>query len=89
MQYIITFFAVIAGFLIALFLKPQKKKNIKLLLAFSGAFLLSLTVLHLLPELFQEGHHHHHEGEHEHRLPVGLFIMIGILFQIVLEYISK
>jgi zinc transporter ZupT len=89
MQYIITFFAVIAGFLIALFLKPQKKKNIKLLLAFSGAFLLSLTVLHLLPELFQEGHHHHHEGEHEHRLPVGLFIMIGILFQIVLEFFSK
>lgn len=89
MQYIITFFAVIAGFLIALFLKPQKKKNIKLLLAFSGAFLLSLTVLHLLPELFQEDHHHHHEGEHEHRLPVGLFIMIGILFQIVLEFFSK
>jgi zinc transporter ZupT len=89
MQYIITFFAVIAGFLIALFLKPQKKKNIKLLLAFSGAFLLSLTVLHLLPELFQEGHHHHYEGEHEHRLPVGLFIMIGILFQIVLEFFSK
>ncbi len=89
MQYIITFFAVIAGFLIALFLKPQKKKNIKLLLAFSGAFLLSLTVLHLLPELFQEGHHHHHEGEHEDLLPVGLFIMIGILFQIVLEFFSK
>lgn len=89
MQYIITFFAVIAGFLIALFLKPQKKKNIKLLLAFSGAFLLSLTVLHLLPELFQEGHHHHHEDEHEHQLPVGLFIMIGILFQIVLEFFSK
>jgi zinc transporter ZupT len=89
MQYIITFFAVIAGFLIALFLKPQKKKNIKLLLAFSGAFLLSLTVLHLLPELFQESHHHHHEGEGEHRLPVGLFIMIGILFQIVLEFFSK
>ena len=89
MQYIITFFAVIAGFLIALFLKPQKKKNIKLLLAFSGAFLLSLTVLHLLPELFQEEHHHYHEGVHENRLPVGLFIMIGILFQIVLEFFSK
>jgi zinc transporter ZupT len=89
MQYIITFFAVIAGFLVALFLKPQKKKNIKLLLAFSGAFLLSLTVLHLLPELFQEGHHHYHEGVHENHLPVGLFIMIGILFQIVLEFFSK
>ena len=30
MQYIITFSAVIIGFLFALLLKPQKKKNIKL-----------------------------------------------------------
>ena len=52
MQYIITFSAVIIGFLFALLLKPQKKKNIKLLLAFSGAFLLSLTVLHLKSEFF-------------------------------------
>jgi zinc transporter ZupT len=90
MQYIITFSAVILGFLIALFLKPQKKKNIKLLLAFSGAFLLSLTVLHLLPELFSEGHNHVHEGEEAHAtLPVGVFIMIGILFQILLEFFSK
>ena len=90
MQYIITFSAVILGFLIALFLKPQKKKNIKLLLAFSGAFLLSLTVLHLLPELFSEGHNHVHNGEEIHAsLPVGIFIMIGILFQILLEFFSK
>ena len=79
MQYIITFSAVILGFLIALFLKPQKKKNIKLLLAFSGAFLLSLTVLHLLPELFSEGHSHVHEGEETHTtLPVGVFIIQNI-----------
>lgn len=90
MQYIITFLAVILGFLIALFLKPQKKRDIKLLLAFSGAFLLSLTVLHLLPELFQEGHYHVHNSEHNHQtLPVGVFIMIGILFQIMLEFFSK
>lgn len=89
MHYLITFIAVILGFLIALFLKPQKKRNIKLLLAFSGAFLLSLTVLHLLPELFEESHHEH-EGEVVHStIPVGVFIMIGILFQIILEFFSK
>ena len=83
MHYIITFTAVILGFFIALFLKPQKKKNIKLLLAFSGAFLLSLTVLHLLPELFSTGHNHIHKKEATPTtIPVGLFIMIGILFQI-------
>ncbi len=89
MQYIITFSAVILGFLLALFLKPQKKKNIKLLLAFSGAFLLSLTVLHLLPELFSDAHNHEHSEHEHHSLPVGIFIMIGILFQIGLEFFSK
>ena len=89
MHYIITFTAVILGFLIALFLKPQKKKNIKLLLAFSGAFLLSLTVLHLLPELFEESHHVHEGEQVNSSIPVGVFIMIGILFQIILEFFSK
>ncbi len=89
MHYTITFLAVILGFILALFLKPQKKKNIKLLLAFSGAFLLSLTVLHLLPELFQETLHHHDSESHEAALPIGVFIMIGILFQIILEFFSK
>jgi zinc transporter ZupT len=88
MQYIITFSAVILGFLMALFLQPQKKNNIKLLLAFSGAFLLSLTVLHLLPELFSEDHAHAGEVTHK-ALPVGVFIMLGILFQIALEFFSK
>jgi len=88
MQYIITFSAVILGFIMALFLKPQKKNNIKLLLAFSGAFLLSLTVLHLLPELFSKDHVSSDEATHT-ALPVGVFIMLGILFQIVLEFFSK
>jgi len=89
MHYIITFTAIILGFLIALFLKPQKKRNIKLLLAFSGAFLLSLTVLHLLPELFEESHHVHEGEQVNSSIPVGVFIMIGILFQIILEFFSK
>jgi len=89
MHYIITFTAIILGFLIALFLKPQKKRNIKLLLAFSGAFLLSLTVLHLLPELFEESHHVHEGDQVNSSIPVGVFIMIGILFQIILEFFSK
>jgi zinc transporter ZupT len=88
MQYIITFLAVILGYGTALLLKPKKKQNIKLLLSFSGAFLLSITVLHLLPELFQGNDHLEHNHEH-HSLPMGLFIMFGILFQIILEFFSK
>jgi zinc transporter ZupT len=78
MNYILPLLSVLLGYGIALFLKPKTKKNLKLLLAFSGSFLLSLTVMHLLPEVY-ESHNHH----------IGLFIMIGILFQILLEFFSK
>ncbi|HLP64479.1 ZIP family metal transporter [Flavobacterium sp.] len=78
MNYILPLLSVLLGYGIALFLKPKEKKNLKLLLAFSGSFLLSLTVMHLLPEVY-ESHNH----------SVGIFIMVGILFQIILEFFSK
>lgn len=78
MNYLLPLLAVLLGYVVALFLKPEKKTNIKLLLAFSGSFLLSLTVMHLLPEVY-ETHNH----------SIGIFIMIGILFQILLEFFSK
>lgn len=78
MNYLLPLLSVILGYAIALLLKPKKKKNLKLLLAFSGSFLLSITVMHLLPEVY-EAHSH----------TVGIFIMVGILFQIILEFFSK
>lgn len=78
MNYILPLLSVLLGYAIALLLKPKGKKNLKLLLAFSGSFLLSLTVIHLLPEIY-ESHNH----------SVGIYIMIGILFQIILEFFSK
>ena len=78
MNYILPLLSVLFGFFIALRLKPQDKKNLKLLLAFSGSFLLSLTVMHLLPEVYESNNP-----------KVGIFIMLGILFQIILEFFSK
>lgn len=86
MNYLLPLLSVLLGYVIALIIKPEKKRNLKLLLAFSGAFLLSLTVMHLLPEVY-EAEHLAHGGEHSNS--VGIFIMIGILFQIVLEFFSK
>jgi zinc transporter ZupT len=76
--FLLPLFSVLIGYAFALFIKPKAKKNLKLLLAFSGSFLLSLTVMHLLPELYMKNNSN-----------IGLFIMIGILFQIVLEFFSK
>jgi zinc transporter ZupT len=78
MNYLLPLFSVLIGYVIALFLKPKSKTNLKLLLAFSGSFLLSLTVMHLLPDVYES---------HDHN--IGLFIMVGILFQIILEFFSK
>jgi zinc transporter ZupT len=78
MNYILPLLSVLFGFSIAIWLKPQAKKNLKLLLAFSGSFLLSLTVMHLLPDVYESGN-----------VKVGIFIMVGILFQIILEFFSK
>jgi zinc transporter ZupT len=91
--YIFPLLSVVIGYLIANFIQPKNKKNLKLLLAFSGAFLLSLTVMHLLPEVYEaearlhEGHNH--EGHSHGTSVIGIFIMIGIVFQIILEYFSK
>lgn len=93
MIYLLPLLSVIFGYGIALALKPSNKKSLKLLLAFSGAFLLSLTVMHLLPEVYGSSVHghegHDHEHGHSHNNIVGIYIMAGIVFQIILEYFSK
>lgn len=89
LPYILPLLSVLIGYAIALFLKPKKKTNLKLLMAFSGSFLLSITVMHLLPEVYEAEHHAHHDDGHEHSNVIGIFIMLGILFQIILEFFSK
>ncbi len=81
MNYILPLLSVLLGYALALSLKPKGKKNLKLVLAFSGSFLLSLTVMHLLPDVYV----HQTAGQ----LNIGIFIMLGILFQIILEFFSK
>ena len=53
MIYLFPLLSVILGYAIALIIKASNQKNLKLLLAFSGSFLLSLTVMHLLPEVYE------------------------------------
>jgi zinc transporter ZupT len=78
MNYLLPLLSVIIGYIVALIIRPKNKTNLKLLLAFSGSFLLSLTVMHLLPEVYESANPN-----------IGIFIMLGILFQIILEFFSK
>ncbi|WP_026915026.1 ZIP family metal transporter [Christiangramia portivictoriae] len=76
--YLLPVLAVLAGYIISVFLKPGSSSGFKLLLAFSGAYLLSVTVLELLPEVYSSPNKN-----------IGVFIMLGLLLQIVLEFLSK
>lgn len=58
--------------------KTTDPVQVKLLLAFSGAFLLGVTVLHMLPELYAREH-----GD------VGLWVLGGFMLQVVLEFFSR
>ena len=73
------FTSVAIGAIIVEIFKPTKSKNIQLLLTFSGAYLLAVSVIHLIPELFRNTP----SGK------IGIFILVGFLIQILLEYFSK
>jgi zinc transporter ZupT len=77
--YLLPFSAVVIGVVIATLTKNKKNWNTKLLLSFSGSFLLALTLFELLPEVY----------EHLDTKLTGLYIMCGIMLQIVLELFSK
>lgn len=79
MIYLLPILAVVFGFAFVVLFNPSIKSNLKLLLAFSGAFLLSITVFELIPNLYNGSN-----GK-----TVGLYIMLGILLQIFLEFFSK
>ena len=55
------------------------KSLLRLFLAFSGAFLFSVTIIDILPSIYQIGN-----GSR-----TGIFILAGFFFQIVLEYFTK
>ncbi len=78
MHYLLPIIAVLLGFVFVTVFRLRNKKHMKLLLAFSGAFLLAITVFNLLPVVF--GHYQN---------SYGIFIMAGILLQIFLEFFSK
>ena len=58
----------------------SSKRSIRPILSFSGSFLLSISFLHIIPDLFQ----HHAISE----LNLGLYIMLGFFLQLILDYFS-
>ena len=69
----------LAGLAVLLIPKLNISK-FKILLSFSGAYLFSITVIHILPELFHEAS--------DLRL-TGVYVLAGFFLQMILEYFSS
>lgn len=76
---LIFFLSVWVGVAIAFFVRKNAKLSTSMLLSFSGAFLFSVSVLHLIPELY--------EGSHDHT--PGLLILAGFISQFLMDFLSK
>lgn len=84
MDYLLLLSTIVLGALSVFLFRLQEPRNVKLLNAFTGAYLLCLTVLHLLPELYQSG---------SGLLPlanlrIGALILAGFFTQVALDVIS-
>jgi len=78
-KFLFPVYAVLLGIILVVLNKNKNPKNTKLLLSFSGAFLLAITLFELLPEVY---------GHLEAKW-TGILIMCGIVLQIFLESLSK
>jgi len=67
----------LGGALVSWLNKSKNDQIIKLMLAFSGGFLLSIAFIHFIPELYARS-----------SFNIGVFILVGFLIQLVLEFFS-
>jgi zinc transporter ZupT len=84
MDYLLLLSSIVLGALAVLLFKLDDPRHVKLLNAFTGAYLLSLTLLHLLPELY----HPHFVTGVQDGLKIGCLILAGFFTQIALDVIS-
>jgi len=77
-EYLLLIISVIFGGGIAFYFKKTNKTIVDLVLAFSGAYLLGIVMLHLIPETYAVG-----------GTDVGVYILVGFIVQILLEHLSR
>lgn len=75
----VLFFAPLLAGLAAYLVRTSREIHYKMLLIFAGAYLFSITVIHILPELYRQS---------DQLEWVGVFVLAGFLLQHVLEYFT-
>ncbi|MER2999037.1 ZIP family metal transporter [Pontibacter populi] len=75
---VLFFTVVLSGFLVKLF-PPNNVRWLKMALAFSGAYLFTITITHLLPDVLLSNKEPH---------VVGYWVLAGFFLQLILELFS-
>jgi zinc and cadmium transporter len=77
---LILFSIALAAGLVAFYVPKINEGSYKLLLVFAGSYLFSITIIHILPELF-----------HASSSPgyIGIFVLVGFFLQQSLEFFSS
>ncbi|MBW7866767.1 MAG: ZIP family metal transporter [Brumimicrobium sp.] len=79
MGIILLILSVLLGGAIVVYLQHfNRERLIKILLSLSGGFLLAIAFVHFIPEIYAN-----------HTSNIGYYILLGFLFQLLLEYFSK
>jgi zinc and cadmium transporter len=91
MDYLILLSSIALGIVTVFAFKLHEPRHVKLFNSFTGAFLLSLTLLHLLPELYHN-HGHSHGGvlanPESQAMLLGALMLGGFFIQLALDFIS-
>lgn len=77
---LVLFFAPFLSGLAVTIVPPIVSRNFRLLLIFAGSYLFSLTIIHILPELFIQN---------TSIAWVGIFVLAGFFLQQILEYLTS
>ncbi len=84
MDYLLLLSSIVLGAGCVFLFRLYEPKHVKVLNAFTGAYLLCLTMLHLLPELYHEA-----PGNMAHaEFRLGILILAGFFTQVALDVIS-
>jgi zinc transporter ZupT len=76
-QLVLFFAAIVGGAISLLFFKSSDEGKLKLLISFSGSYLLAICLLHLIPEIYIND------------VPgIGIYILAGFFLQVLLEFFS-
>jgi zinc and cadmium transporter len=84
-DYLLLLSSILLGALSVFLFRLYEAKHVKVLNAFTGAYLLCLTMLHLLPELY----HSQPGSPGQKDLVIGVLILAGFFTQVALDVISR